>query len=175
MVTASMARLKFWMTARCSSLAKPRSVLHSVGTGPAKPPMPLSTPPAMPATASPMRPPTLIGGSLRTLSITGHHTARNPPSKALNQAMSSCGSTSTPSGIPASPPSTNGSNRRRLKPRRTVNTASSWPVSAPNTDSAAASRGSSPQAQKDIATMPKANPDRPCTKPATIAPTATSR
>ncbi len=45
-----------------------------------------------------------------------------------------------------------------------------WPVSEPNTASAAASRGSMVQAQKDMDTMPKANPDRPCTKPATAAP-----
>ncbi|KAG1556749.1 hypothetical protein G6F50_012690 [Rhizopus delemar] len=89
--------------------------------------------------------------------------------------MSSCGSPITPSGMPARPPSTNGSSRRRLNPRRTVNTATSWPTSAPNTDSVAASRGSSPHAQNDIATMPNAKPDRPCTNPATIAPSATSR
>ncbi|SPA31164.1 exported hypothetical protein [Cupriavidus taiwanensis] len=46
-------------------------------------------------------------------------------------------------------------------------------MSAPNTVIAAASRGSIAQAQNDIATMPKAKPDRPWTKPATAAPAMT--
>ncbi|MNO05920.1 hypothetical protein D3C81_2274900 [compost metagenome] len=62
-----------------------------------------------------------------------------------------------------------------MKPRRTVKAASSWPVRAPNTERVAASLGSSTQAQKDRATSPKAKPDSPCTKPATMAPSATIR
>ena len=57
--------------------------------------------------------------------------------------------------------------------RRTDAAASNWPVSAPNTVIAAASRGSIAQAQNDIATMPKAKPDRPWTNPATAAPVIT--
>ncbi|SPA42544.1 protein of unknown function [Cupriavidus taiwanensis] len=173
MVMASVARLKFWITARCSSLSKPRSVHHSVGITPVKPPMPPITPPAAPAMPSATRPPTPICGSRRAISITGHHSVRKAPSTALNHCASSSGSTATPSGIPATPPATNGHRRRHDRPRRTDAAASNWPVSAPNTVIAAASRGSIAQAQNDIATMPKAKPDRPWTKPATAAPAMT--
>ena len=84
--------------------------------------------------------------------------------------MSSMGSSCTPSGTPASPPATKGHSIFQSKPRRTENTASSWPVSEPNTASAAARRGSSAQAQNDIDTMPNVKPDKPCTNPATAAP-----
>lgn len=172
MVTASIDRLKFWITARCVSLPKPRSVHQRVGTLPAKPPMPPITPPTSPTAPSPQRLPPMRGRRC-AISMTGHHSASSAPSTALNQSMSRCGRIRTPSGIPARPPSRKGHSKGQLKPRRTENTASSWPVSAPNTASAAASRGSSTQAQNDMATMPKAKPDRPCTNPATAAPTAT--
>lgn len=132
--------------------------------------MPPITPPPRPTAASAMRPPQRNRGRLRAMSMVGHqHTSRAPKS-ALNQWAFKCGSRLTPTGTPTSPPSTNGHSRAALKPRRMVTAATTWPVSEPNTASAAAKRGSSTQAQNDMATMLKAKPDRPCTKPATTAP-----
>ncbi len=65
-----------------------------------------------------------------------------------------------------------GSSFASANPRRTVMADSTWPSSEPKTVSTAASRGSSTQAQNDMATMPKAKPDRPCTNPAAAAPSA---
>ncbi|MNT01222.1 hypothetical protein D3C72_1356790 [compost metagenome] len=175
MVTASIDRLKFWMMARCLSFSKPRRVHQSVGKVPANPPMPASTPPENPTVPSATRPPAVIFGMLRAISMAGHHNIKKAPSIALNQSMSKWGSTATPSGMPANPPSTKGANCLRLKPRRTVTAASTWPTSAPNTARVAAKRGSSAQAQNDIATSPKPKPDRPCTNPAATAPSATTR
>ncbi|KAI5931834.1 putative protein FAM10A5 [Manis javanica] len=76
-----------------------------------------------------------------------------------------CGSSKTPSGMPARPPRMKGSSFASANPRRTVMADSTWPSSEPKTVSTAASRGSSTQAQNDMATMPKAKPDRPCTNP----------
>ena len=44
-VTASVVRLKFWTTVRCAVFSKPRSVHHSVGITPVKPPSPPMKPP----------------------------------------------------------------------------------------------------------------------------------
>ena len=93
----------------------------------------------------------------------------------MNTGTSRRGSSHTPSGTPTSPPSTKGSRSALSKPRRTVTAAMICPTSAPKVASTAASFGSTVQAQNDIATSPKAKPDRPCTKPATIAPSATIR
>ena len=95
------------------------------------------------------------------------------PSTSLKASMSSRGSSATPRGMPAKPPSTKGSRRALSKPRRTVATATICPVSAPHTANTAASRGSSAQTHTDIATMLKPKPDRPCTKPAATAPSTT--
>ena len=46
------------------------------------------------------------------------------------------------------------------------------PVRPPNTAITAASCGSTPHTQIDIATIAKAKPEMPCTRPATAAPTA---
>ena len=46
------------------------------------------------------------------------------------------------------------------------------PVRPPNTAITAASCGSTPHTQIDIATIAKANPEMPWTRPATAAPTA---
>ena len=45
-------------------------------------------------------------------------------------------------------------------------------VRPPNTAITAANWGSTPQTQIDMAAMAKANPEMPCTRPATAAPTA---
>ncbi len=68
-----------------------------------------------------------------------------------------------------------GARRPGSNPRRTETAAMTWPVKAPETASTAASCGSITQAQIDRAVSPKAKPDRPCTKPATTAPRATTR
>ncbi|MCY1553666.1 hypothetical protein D9M68_901730 [compost metagenome] len=79
-----------------------------------------------------------------------------------------------PMGTPTTPPARKGHSAGQRKPRRVVNTATSCPVSEPNTASTAATRGSMPQTQNDMATMLKAKPERPCTKPATAAPTTSN-
>ena len=46
------------------------------------------------------------------------------------------------------------------------------PVTPPNTAMTAACCGSMPHTQMDIATIEKAKPEMPCTRPATAAPAA---
>jgi|GEM_PF-4792130 len=118
-------------------------------------------PPIAPTTPSATLPPAVIRGKRVANNMIGHQTASKPPMKVLNIKGSRCGKTFTPMGIPTNPPRTNGSRFDQEKPRRTVNAASSWPVSAPKTVIAAARRGSMVHAQNDIATIPKPNPDNP--------------
>ncbi|MCY1556296.1 hypothetical protein D9M68_930340 [compost metagenome] len=135
--------------------------------------MPAITPPMAPATPSAARPPKVIFGKCCDISIAGHHSTSSVPRHTLNSTMSRCGSSQTPKGTPTKPPRTKGQRMRLSKDRRTVSAAITCPVRAPNSASTAASCGSSVQAHTDIATMPKAKPDRPCTHPANTAPTIT--
>ena len=59
-----------------------------------------------------------------------------------------------------------------MKPRRTRIAEMIWPVRPPNTAITAASWGSTPHTQMAIATIAKAKPEMPCTRPPTAAPTA---
>ena len=175
MVKASAAGLKFWMMARCSSLAMPRSVHHSVGTTPVKPPMPPMKPPTAPATPSPIRPPQATFGRLDATSMIGQHTTSTLPRASRNTSAFRCGNTAMPSGMPTAPPARNGASAVRRKCRRLDSAATTCPVSEPNTAITAATRGSMPQTQKDMATMPNAKPESPCTNPATAAPTTSNQ
>ena len=87
MVTASIDKLKFWITARWVSRSNPRRVHQSVGTVPVKPPMPPSTPPTMPTAPSASRPP-CRRGRRGASNISGHHTTNSVPNTALNHSMS---------------------------------------------------------------------------------------
>jgi hypothetical protein len=80
-----------------------------------------------------------------------------------------------PSGMPRAPPARKGASACSRKGRRLLTTATTCPVSEPNTAITEATRGSMPQTQNDMATMPKAKPDRPCTKPATAAPATSNQ
>ena len=81
-----------------------------------------------------------------------------------------CDNIFTPIGIPTNPPITKGSNDFNSKLRLSLTAAIACPFKAPKTAIATANCGLTFQAQNDIATKLKANPDNPCTNPATIAP-----
>ena len=72
-------------------------------------------------------------------------------------------------------PSTNGHSRWRCQPRRTRMAEMICPVKPPKTAITAASLGSTPHTQIDTATIAKAKPEMPCTKPPTAAPNAKSQ
>ena len=72
-------------------------------------------------------------------------------------------------------PTTNGHKIASCHPRRTLKAEMTWPNHPPKTAMAAASLGSIPHTQIDIATIANAKPEMPCTKPATAAPNANSQ
>src|SRR5688572_31383928 len=71
-------------------------------------------------------------------------------------------------------PNTKGHRIETYQPRRTRMAEITWPNQPPNTAIGAAISGSIPHTQIDIATIAKANPEMPCTRPATAAPNANS-
>ena len=74
--------------------------------------------------------------------------------------------------MPIALPSRNGHSSEKCQPRRTRIAEMIWPVTPPNTAITAASCGSTPHTQIAIATIAKAKPEMPCTRPPTAAPTA---
>src|SRR5687768_16757894 len=76
--------------------------------------------------------------------------------------------------MPIALPTTNGHRIETYQPRRTRIAEMTCPNQPPNTAIGAASNGSRPHTQIDTATIEKAKPEMPCTRPATAAPNANS-
>jgi hypothetical protein len=66
-----------------------------------------------------------------------------------------------------------GATRFQSVPRQVSGSATTCPISDPNTAKGAATCGSTAHAHTDSAASAKAKPDRPCTKPASTAPPIT--
>jgi hypothetical protein len=124
----STVQLKVWKTPRLSSLPQPRTVAHSVGSGPARPARPPRIPAANPIAASAIRPPKFNAiGALFKYSAVGN-TSNITPTLNLNMPGSACAISMVPSGTPARPPIRNGQTSVKSIDRQNVGSVEVCPT-----------------------------------------------